>query len=59
MWKFTLRVTMYIKKFKCFRAPDVILQVQICSWARGMPMVTYNLCVTIFEIKVFTQSINK
>lgn len=59
MWKFTLRVKMYIKKFKCFRAPDVTLQVKICSWARGMPMVTYNLCVTIFEIKVFTQSINK
>lgn len=63
MWKFTLTVTMYIKNLSAFVHQKIHLLTLYykykCSWARGMPMVTYNLCVTIFEIKVFTQSINK
>lgn len=63
MWKFTLRVTMYIKKLSAFVHQKIQLLTLYfkykCSWVRGMHMVTYNICETIFEIKVFTQSINK
>lgn len=64
MWKFTLRVGYNVyKKNKCFVHQKIQLLTLYfkykCSWVRGMHMVTYNICETIFEIKVFTQSINK
>lgn len=63
MWKFTLRVTMYIKKLSasCTRKFNSSRYTSSTN-ARGSEachMVTYNICETIFEIKLFTQSINE